>query len=117
MALAEQRLRAVGAVDIEPRPDEDHADPRARADARALARKANNAAREKAGDLHHGDAPLPARNHERVALVVLTGLIEVGIDESAGLVDDLLDPAGDRAAVHVTIEDAHEDRDALHRPP
>src|SRR5205085_6432791 len=68
------------------------------------------------GVLPHGDAPLPARNHERVALVVLTGLIEVGIDESAGLVDDLLDPAGDRADVHVTNEDAHEERDALHRP-
>ena len=58
----------------------------------------------------------PRAMTKRVALVVLARLVEVGVDEGALLVDDLLDAAAHRAAVHVAVEHAHEDRDPRQRP-
>ena len=45
---------------------------------------------------------------EGVALVVLARLVEIGAEEFAGAIDDALDAPGDRAAVHVAVEHAHE---------
>ena len=55
-------------------------------------------------------------DHERVALVVLARLVEVGVEKGAVVIGDALDPAGHRAAVHMAIEHAHEDRDPRQRP-
>ena len=69
-------------------------------------------ARDQTGDLHHADAAGAGRNDQAVALIVEARLVEVGIKEFAGLIDDLLNAPRRRAAVDVTIEHAHEDRDA-----
>ena len=55
-------------------------------------------------------------NDERVAFVALARLVEIGADEGAGPIDHAVDAPGDRAAIDVTIEDAHEDRNANERP-
>ena len=47
-----------------------------------------------------------------LALIVLARLVEIGVEELAGDIDDALDRAGDRGAVDVDVEHAHEDRDA-----
>ena len=80
---------ALRQVDIDARAEADHADALAGADAGALAHEADDAPRHQAGDLHHADARAAGRDHERVALVVLARLVEVGVDEGAGVVDDL----------------------------
>ena len=68
-----------------------------------------------ARDLHHAEPPGRRVDDDAVALVVLARLVEVGAEEKAGVIDDLGDPAFDRRAIHVAIEDRHEDRHPLQR--
>src|SRR5579871_1902143 len=88
-----ERTHAFRQIDVDPRADPDHADALDDADAGARGR----------------------RDKEAVALVVLARLVEIRVDEGARPVRHPLDAAGDRAAVHVAVEHAHEDRDARHR--
>src|SRR5450759_3170346 len=111
----DHRRRAIGEIDVEARAEADHAEALAGADRLALAHEADDAARHQAGDLHHGDARAGGGDHQRIALIVGARLVEVGVEELAWLIDDFLDAAGDRAAVHVAVEHAHEDRDARQR--
>ena len=78
--------------------------------------EADDAPRDQAGDLHHARrGAFGRRDDKRIALVVVARLVEIGVEELARLIDDALDAAGDRAAVHVAVEHAHEDRDARQR--
>src|SRR5215472_2431371 len=43
---------------------------------------------------------------------MFAGFIEIGADELAGAIDDTLDASGDRAAINVAVEHAHENRNA-----
>ncbi|MCY1241135.1 hypothetical protein D9M72_540220 [compost metagenome] len=54
-------------------------------------------------------------DHQAVALVLVAGLVELGIDELAGAVGDAGDGAGHRRTVHMAVEHVHENRDAEHR--
>src|SRR5579871_611414 len=111
-----ERTHAFRQIDVDPRAEPDHADALAGADAGALLDERHDAARHQAGDLDDADAGARGRrDKEAVALVVLARLVEIRVDEGARPVRHPLDAAGDRAAVHVAVEHAHEDRDARHR--
>src|SRR6185369_12981761 len=110
LSLGHQRPYAVGQVDVETRAKADHADALADAHGGARTHEAENPACDQSGDLHHADPALLGRNDEGVALVVLACLVEVGAEKRPMMIGDALDLAGDRAAVHVTVEHAHEDR-------
>src|SRR5882672_265230 len=112
LPLRHQRPRAFRQVDIDARAEPDHADALAGTHARALAREGDNAPCDQSCDLHDDDARRAGADEEGIAFVVLARLVEVGVDEGARLVDDLLDPAGGGAAIDVTVEHVHEDRDA-----
>src|SRR3954452_5557539 len=58
--------------------------------------EAQDAARVQPRDLHDPDAHARALDHERVALVVLARLVELGVDEKARRIDLRDDTAGDR---------------------
>src|SRR5262249_5755974 len=102
LAFRHQRTNALGEIDVETRAEADQAEALARRDGHALAHERDDAPRDQAGDLHHPDA-VAARRHddEAVALVVLARLVEIGIDEGAGVIGDALDAAAHRAAVHM----------------
>src|SRR5262249_35139319 len=53
---------------------------------------------------------------EHVTLVALARFVEIGADERALVIDDPLDAACQRTAVHMTVEHAHEDGNAGERP-
>ena len=82
---------------------------------RAFVREADDPSRDEAGDLDDAEATRGRIDDDAVALVVLARLVEVGVEEQTGMIDDLRDAALDRRAVHVAIEDRHEDRHPLHR--
>jgi hypothetical protein len=69
-----------------------------------------------ATNLGHTDAAVRGRDYQRIALIVLACLVELGIDELAGPIGDAVDPSCGGTAVHMTIENAHEDRDPRQRP-
>src|ERR1700730_4599087 len=116
LSLGDERPYALGQVDVHARAEADHADALAGADARALAHETDDSARDQPRDLHHADARLVAGDDEAIALVVLARLVEVGVEENTMVIDHALDLARERAAVHVTVEHAHEDRYAWQRP-
>ena len=60
--------------------------------------------------------PERALDDDAVALVVLARLVEIGVEEKAGVIGDALDAALDRRAIHMAVEHRHEDRHALQRP-
>src|SRR5262249_7412638 len=95
LAFGDERPHARRQINIDARAEADHADPLAGADFLAFAHERYDAARDQAGDLHHADAPARARNDQTVALVVLARLVEVGVEELAGLVHDPLDASAD----------------------
>src|SRR6185312_10582487 len=110
LSLGHQRPYPVGQIDVKTRAKADHADALADAHSGARAHEAENPACDQSGDLHHADPALLGRNDEGVALVVLARLVEVGAEKRAMMIGDALELAGDGAAVHVTVEHAHEDR-------
>src|ERR1700751_463891 len=117
LPFAGQNARAFGEVYVDTRSEADHADTLAGAKAVTFTREANDPARDQAGDLNDGKALAAAGDDdESVSLVVLARFVEVGADEFAGAIDDALDASGDRAAIDVAVEHAHEDRDARQRP-
>ncbi len=59
--------------------------------------------------------PSAALDENVLALIVLARLVEIGIDELAADIDDILDRPTDRRAIDVDIEHARENRDADHR--
>src|SRR6185437_12727907 len=79
------------------------------------AHEADDPTSNEARDLHHRNAAAGYRNHQCIAFVVDAGLVQVGIEELAGLVHDFFDLSGDRAPIHVTIENAHEYRNSRQR--
>src|SRR5262249_58567706 len=56
--------------------------------------------------------PTRRDDHQAIALVVDTRLVEIGVEEFAGVINDFLDLPGDRTAVNMAVEHAHEDRNA-----
>ena len=82
---------------------------------RALVGETDDPPGDEARDLHDAKSPGWRIDHDAVALVVFARLVEVGVEEEAGVIDDLRDAALDRRAIHVAIEYRHEDRHALQR--
>ena len=78
-------------------------------------REAHDPPGDEACDLHHAEPPGRRVDDDAVALVVLARLVEIGAEEEPRVIDDLGDAALDRRAIHVAIEDRHEDRHPLHR--
>src|SRR6185312_11853301 len=115
LALGHERPRDLGQIDIEPRAEADQPKAFARADQLAFLHETHDPARHESGDLDHADTPVRRGDHQRIALVILARLIELGIDEGARPVGDVLDLAGRGRAVDVTVEHAHEDRDPRQR--
>src|SRR5262245_43783559 len=107
-----ERPRPFGHIDSDPRAEPDHADALAGAHARAFAGEGDDPPGDQACNLHDDDARRAGSDEEGIALVVLARLVKLGVDEGAGLVDDLLDPAGDGAAIDMAVEHVHEDRNA-----
>src|SRR5262249_256564 len=99
-------------IDIDPGTEADHAKALSRSDWLAHTHEADDPPSNEARDLHHRDPRPRYRNHQRIALVIDTGLVQVGVEELAGLVHDFFDFSGDRAPVHVAIENAHEYRNS-----
>src|SRR5689334_21202262 len=81
LSLRHQRRGALGQVDIDTRAETDQAEAFAGSEALPLADERDDAARDQARDLNHADAAMRRRDRERVALVVLARLVELGIDE------------------------------------
>src|SRR5262244_2355551 len=116
LPLGHDRPHAVGKIDVEARAEANHAETLTCPDRDALAHEADDALRNQARDLHHDDAGAACgRDHERVPLIVLARLVEIGIEELPRVIGDALDAPAYRAAVHVAVEHAHEDRDAGER--
>ena len=105
----------IGQIDVDARAEADQAEAVARAEIRAFVDEADDAPRDQAGDLHDAERARRALDDDAVALVVLARLVEIGVEEQAGLVGDARHAALDRRAVHVAVEHRHEDRNALHR--
>ena len=116
LALGNQRLGPFGQIDVEPRTEPDQAEPLAGADRLPLAHERDDSPRHQARDLDHADASVRRRDHQRIALIVLARLVELGIDKGARTIGDAVDPPRDRTAVHMAVEHAHEDRDPRQRP-
>src|SRR5690606_17919282 len=81
----------------------------------ALLDQANNAPGDEAGNLDNANLAMLAGDNQTVAFIILARLVEVGIDELAGRVDDFANLAGHGRAIHMAIENAHEDGDAVAR--
>src|SRR5262249_19736183 len=74
--------------------------------------EADDAPRHQACNLYNRNSPTRRCDHQAIALVVDTRLVEIGIEELAGVINDFLDLPGDRTAVNMTVKHAHEDRNA-----
>src|SRR5262249_51903434 len=81
LALGNERPDTFGQVAVDARAKADEADPLTGADDIALAYERHDAARDEAGDLHHADTRAAAGDDQRITLVVLARLVEVGVDE------------------------------------
>ncbi|CAH1651816.1 hypothetical protein BOSEA31B_10697 [Hyphomicrobiales bacterium] len=102
-------------IDVDARTEADQAEALAGRQRVALLDEGHDAAGNQPGDLHDADDAGGRLDRQRVALVVVARLVELGIEEEAGRIGDLGDAAGHRRAVHMAVEDVHEDRDARHR--
>src|SRR5690606_1571494 len=91
-------------VDVDARAEADQADPLAGVDLAVLRDEADAAARHAPGDLHEGDLAGRRIENEAVALIVLAGLVELGIEKLAGAIGYAADAAAHRRAVHVAGE-------------
>src|SRR5436309_399732 len=103
-------LHALGQVDVDARAEADQTDAVALLDLRALRDVGDDAAGHRAGDLDHFDVTEFGVEVPDDALVVLALLVERR-NEPAGDVLDRGHRAGERRAVDVDVERAHEDRD------
>src|SRR5690606_38322823 len=101
--LADRGARhgSLGQIDVEARAETDKAEAFAGINGGALGDEAENPARHQARNLHHADPPARAVNYEAVALVLIAGLVELGIEELAGAIGDARDLAAYRSAVHM----------------
>src|SRR5690349_21431970 len=116
LSFADQHARFFGKINIDAGSETDHADALSRANTVAFAREANDSARDQAGDLNGGEALTAAGDdQECISLVMFAGLVEIGADEFAGAIGDPLNPSGDWTSIHVTVEYAHENRNARQR--
>jgi hypothetical protein len=117
LPFTRQHACTFGQVNVDTGSETDHADALAGTKAFTLSREANNPARDQASDLNDGNALAGAGgDNECVSLVVLTRFVEIGADEFAGAIDDAFNAPGNRTAIDVAVEHAHEDRDARQRP-
>src|SRR4029453_17949436 len=105
LARCYQGRRALGQINIEPRPKPDHAKALTGSNGLAGAHETDDAARNKACDLYHRNSGVGSCNHQAIAFVVDARFVEIGIEELAGMVDDLLDFSGGRTAIDVAVED------------
>src|SRR6185312_12183679 len=92
----------------------DEADALAGDDRFALAQCRDDTARDQPGDLHHGNVATGGREPGCHALIVAARLVEARIEKFSRAVGKLGDVAGHRRAVHMYVEDAHEDGDPAH---
>src|SRR6185503_8824023 len=111
-----ERRHPLRKVDINPGTETDHAETFARPYRLVHAYEANDTTRNEARDLHDRNPSGRYRNHQRIAFVIETRLVQVGIEEFAGLIHDFFDLSGDGTPVHVAIENTHKYRNSRQRP-
>src|SRR5688572_14204252 len=113
---ADQRRDAVRQVDIDPAAEPDQADPLPCPQRPARGQVALDAAGDQPGDLHHRDVEAILRPQvDQLALIVLARLVERRVDELARTVGHGDHLAVDRRAVHMHVEDVHENTNARQR--
>src|SRR6516164_7698459 len=116
LPLADQRQCSGRQIDVGPRAEPDQADALSRTQSLTLVDEAHDPPRNQAGDLYNRNAgPIGRGDDQRIALIVLASLVEARVEGQALMIHDPFDPADNRAAVYVTVEYAHEDRDANER--
>src|SRR3954464_14723659 len=111
LADLDRDLHALGQVEVDTRAEADQTDTVTLLDLRALRDIGHDAAGHRAGDLDHLDVAEFGVEVPDYALVVLALLVERR-NEPTGDVLDRRHRAGERRAVDVDVERAHEDRDA-----
>src|SRR3984885_9085717 len=116
LAFRHQRARSLGEINVEARAETDQPEALTRADRLPFPHERHDAPCHEAGDLGHPDASIRGRDDQRIALVVLARLVEFGVDELARAIGDAIDSSRDRTAIHMAVEYAHEDGNALQRP-
>ena len=83
------RRRAGGQIDVDPAAEADQADALAGDDAVADLDPGHDPARDQPGDLGEGDlGAVLALDQDVLALIVLARLVEIGVEELAGDIDD-----------------------------
>src|SRR5690606_18522912 len=93
LSLGHQHLRSLRKEDVEPRAEPDQPEAFASLDRLPVMDEGHDTARDQSGDLNHANQAIVWRRYdERVTLVVLARLVEFGIDELAGAIDDPFDP-------------------------
>src|SRR5262245_55318901 len=107
-----QRRRSLRQIDVQARAKTDHTKTLPGSDGLAGPYEADNPPRDKACNLYNRNSRTRRGDHQAIALVVDTRLVEIGVEEFAGVINDFLDLPGDRTAVNMAVEHAHEDRNA-----
>ena len=106
-----QRHGPLGQVDITFAAETDQTDTLAGMQIVTLAAKGDDTPCNEAGDLDETDiAAVIHGDTEGLALVLVRRLVERGVEEPALVIGAPRDPADDRRAVHMHIEDIHEHR-------
>src|SRR5215207_5799864 len=114
LADCDERHVTLREVNVNTAAETNEADALAGLDLAALFQKSDDPAGDQAGDLHDADAAAGVcLDGEGLAFIVFAGLVQIGVDEFAGHINDADDPAVDGRAIHMHVEDIHENRDTL----
>ena len=111
-----QRIDAFRKIDIDPAAETNQPEALTGLHGLILLKITDDAAGDQTGDLHEGDlAAVLHLYRDKLPFVLFACLVEGSIDELARHVSQLADLPVDRNAVHVAVEDIHEDADTAHR--
>src|SRR5438105_9849686 len=119
-ALADryERMNAARQIDIDAAAEADEADALSREQPVALVHEFYDAPRDQPGDLDDAElAAVVEHKRNRLALIVLARLVEIGIDEFSRNIGNARQCPFGRRPVHMNVEDVHENRDAGDRLP
>src|SRR5262249_2933203 len=107
LPLGDQRLPAFRQEYVQPRAEADQAETLTGTEGLALFDERPDAPRPQPCNLDPADATSGRGDHQRIALVILAGLVELGVDELSRPIGDALDTTCHGAAIHVAVEYAH----------
>src|SRR3546814_9586568 len=105
-----------GQIDVDPATEADQADALPGGDHVARLHEGHDPPRHKARDLGEADAhAIMPFDQDMLPLIILARLVEVGVQELAGNIEDRLHRPADGRAVDVHVEHAHEYRHQIGR--